>query len=140
LIVNSEARGMTHNDLHRNNIMLDSKSMTLRIIDYGRITLPSVQVANYRQSRMFPDALYTSSIKTLGVTESDLMSIWNVPPFLGSDFNGRYRVCICRRPYITMSISLFFSYASSNKFDVEKMFDFNFDTGYPYSEPRILPS
>jgi hypothetical protein len=49
-IVNSEARGMTHNDLHR--IMLDSKSMTLRIIDYGRITLPSVQVANYRQSRM----------------------------------------------------------------------------------------
>jgi hypothetical protein len=38
-----------------------------------------------------------------------------------------------------MSTSLFFSYASSNKFDVEKMFDFNFDTGYPYSEPRILP-
>jgi hypothetical protein len=42
---------------------------------------------------------------------------------------------------ITMSTSLFFfSYASANKFDVEKMFDFNFDTGYPYSEPRILPS
>jgi hypothetical protein len=40
---------------------------------------------------------------------------------------------------ITMSTSLFFSYASANKFDVEKMFDFNFDTGYPYSEPRILP-
>jgi hypothetical protein len=51
--------------------MLDSKSMTLRIIDYGRITLPSVQVADYKRSRMFPDALYTSSIKALGVTESD---------------------------------------------------------------------
>jgi hypothetical protein len=32
-------------------------------------------------------------------------------------------------PHITMSISLFFSYASSNKFDVEKMFDFNFERG-----------
>jgi hypothetical protein len=47
-IVNSEARGMTHNDLHLHNIMLDSKSWRYVSSIMAGITLPSVQVADYK--------------------------------------------------------------------------------------------
>jgi hypothetical protein len=66
------------------------------------------------------------------------MSRYVPPPFLGSDFNGRYKsMYFVGDPH--HHVHQFVLQLCECKFDVEKMFDFNFDTGYPYSEPRILP-